>query len=1004
MSSDAVSMSGSAGGSSEPAVRPRPAYVRAVTGRMKVLMFVVFALVAILTANSAYLGAITGLEYATQHVYQNYFYQVMFLAHLALGLVLIVPFLVFGGWHMATARTRKNKRAIRIGYALFSVAVIVLTSGVLLMRVGGFDLKQPLARSTVYWMHVAAPFVCIWLYWLHRLVGAKIQWKIGAGYALATLAGVGITVAMHSQDPRQWNVSAPQSGEKYFEPSLARTATGNFIPADTLMMDSYCLKCHQDAYKGWFHSSHHFSSFNNPAYLASVRETRDVALKRDGNVQASRWCAGCHDPVPFLSGAFDDPKFDDVQHPTAQAGITCTACHAITHVNSTKGNADYVIEEPTHYPFATSENAFLQWVNQTLVNAKPSFHKKTFLKEFHKTEEFCSTCHKVHLPKELTNYKEFLRGQNHYDTYLLSGASGHGARAFYYPETAFENCSACHMPLQASNDFGAKMFPGAKSLSIHDHFFPAANTGVVALRPEDPQVRAEVIRRHQEFMQNITRVDIFGVKEGGTIDGKLTAPLRPNVPALKPGSKYLLETVVRTLKIGHPLTQGTVDSNELWVDVTLKSGGRIIGRNGGIDADGGVDPYAHFINVFMLDRNGNRIDRRNPQDIFVPLYNKQVPPGAGAVVHYGFDVPAGLKDPITVEVKLQYRKFDKIYMDFVTKNARPGDIPITGHTSGQPYRNTLAVTTMASDTMTFPVEGGAALAAEKPQESKVPVWQRWNDYGIGLLLEGQNAGGKGELRQAAEAFAEVEKLGRYDGPLNLARVLFTEGRLDEATEALNRTAGFKEPPAPAWTVSWLSGLINRQQGHVDTAIDNFRNVLEMRTEETLKRKFDFSRDYEVINELGLTLFERAKFERGDAKKSAREQFLNAAIEQFQKTIALDSENVTAHYNLSLLYDQLGNTAQAEVHRLLHLKYKPDDNARDEAIAKARQKYPAANFAAEIIVIYPLQRSGAPDLPVDAAVADATQGTATDTKPVDPITPVPVRPEGARTIRTEGGGQ
>jgi hypothetical protein len=28
----------------------------------------------------------------------------------------------------------------------------------------------------------------------------------------------------------------------------------------------------------------------------------------------------------------------------------------------------------------------------------------------------------------------------------------------------------------------------------------------------------------------------------------------------------------------------------------------------------------------MLDRDGQRIDRRNPQDIFVPLYNQQIPP------------------------------------------------------------------------------------------------------------------------------------------------------------------------------------------------------------------------------------------------------------------------------------------------------------------------------------------------------------------------------------------
>src|SRR5690242_20253739 len=110
------------------------------------------------------------------------------------------------------------------------------------------------------------------------------------------------------------------------------------------MMDDYCVKCHRDIYNDWFHSAHHLSSFNNPAYLFSVRETRQVSLKRDGNTRASRWCAGCHDPVPFLSGAFDDPNYDstfdtpdpnDRNYRTGQAGITCTVCHAMTHIDST---------------------------------------------------------------------------------------------------------------------------------------------------------------------------------------------------------------------------------------------------------------------------------------------------------------------------------------------------------------------------------------------------------------------------------------------------------------------------------------------------------------------------------------------------------------------------------------------------------------------------------------------------------------------------------------------
>ncbi|MGE5194339.1 MAG: multiheme c-type cytochrome, partial [Deltaproteobacteria bacterium] len=850
--------------SSAPAAVPRPAgYVPAVGPRLKKLLLVVFALVALLGANSLYLVSVTFLEWWKGLTFQNYFYQVMFLLHLALGLLLLLPFLAFGIIHLVTARKRRNRRAVRVGYALFTMSIVLLLTGLGLMRIGSFDLKQPAVRNIVYWLHAIAPLAAGWLYWLHRLAGPRIKWRYGLSYLGVVGAVVAGMVGLHSQDPRKWNQVGPKEGEQYFFPSLARTATGNFIPARTLMMDSYCLKCHEDAYKGWFHSSHHFSSFNNPAYLASIRETREVGLKRDGNVKASRWCAGCHDQVPFFSGAFDDPEFDLVKHPTAQAGITCTVCHAITNINSTKGNADYTIEEPQHYPFASSDNPVLQYINNQLVKAKPSFHKKTFLKpEVHRSTEFCSTCHKVHLPYALNHYKEFLRGQNHHDSFVLSGVSGGGTRSFYYPEVAKTNCAECHMPLNPSNDFGAKDFAKDGKLQIHNHFFPSANTGLAHLLGFDDAVKA-----HQEFLKGNVRVDLFGVKEGGAIDGKLTAPLRPDVPHLEPGGKYLLEAVVRTLKLGHHFTQGTVDSNEVWLDVTVTSGGKVIGRNGGIDADREVDPWSHFINVYMLDKDGNRIDRRNPQDIFTPLYNHQIPPGAAQVAHYELQLPNRLDAPVTVEVKVQYRKFDKIYMDFVTKSAKPGDNPFRGYEPGKKYLNDLPITTLASDTVTFPVDG---IAGEvEPQTSAIPdLWQRWNDYGIGLFLEG---GGKTELKQAEQAFLEVERLDRFDGPLNLARVYLQEGRIDEAVDALNRAQKFDNPAAPPWTIAWFMGLSNKQQGHLDEAIKNFRSSLYDRTAERLNRKFDFTRDYVVHDELGQTLFERAKQERGDARKGAREE-------------------------------------------------------------------------------------------------------------------------------------
>jgi tetratricopeptide (TPR) repeat protein len=939
----------------------RKKYVRAIGPRLRALLYFIFALVAILAANSVYLSAISFLEWLKTDpntTYQNWFYMVMFGTHLGLGLLLVLPVVIFGLVHMRNAHNRPNRRAVKVGYLLLTTSLVVLITGLLLTRIDIFQfksvgLKNPNARSVAYWAHVITPLFAIWLYVLHRLAGPRIKWRVGLRWGGAVGLATVVMVLLHTAHPRK-NQVASAEGAKYFEPSLARTASGNFIPAKTLMMDSYCLNCHRDAYQGWFHSAHHFSSFNNKPYLFSVRETRQVSLKRDGNVKAARWCAGCHDVVPFFSGAFDNPSYNDVDDPTSQAGITCTACHAITHVNSTKGNADYTIDEPIHYPFAYSTNRFLQYINQQLVKAKPEFHKKTFLKPFMRSAEFCSTCHKVSIPGDLNHYKDFLRGQNHYDTYLLSGVSGHGAKSFYYPDQAKQNCDACHMPLKESADFGANYFNPTNDSAryIHSHQFPAANTGVPYLRGD-----TNTIVVAQEFLKGSLRVDIFGIKEGGAIDNPLTAPLRPKIPALKRGQRYLIEVVLRTLKLGHPFTQGTVDSNEAWLETLVRSGDRRIGHNGGLGAYGEVDPWAHFLNVYMLDRDGNRVDRRNPQDIFTPLYNHQIPPGAGQVVHYEIVVPDNQIQPLTVEVKLHYRKFDTIYMNYVFN---------TNYVKGAPFTmtNALPITTIASDKITFPIEGvnveAVQLAALAAQTSSIPVWQRWNDYGIGLLLEGNIGAEKGELIQAAEAFDRVEKLGRADGPVNLARVYYKEGRLDDAVEALKRAAKC-DPPAPRWTVAWLNGLVNKQNGLLDQAIMEFRSILEDRYPELDQRGFDFSKDYEVINELGQAYFERAKMERADPVR--QKEFLNLAVAAFQQTLALDSENLTAHYTLAQIYSQLGDEAEASYHREEHAKYLPDYNAQDHAVSVARRANPAADHAAQATVIYPLQRPAAPGLDV-----------------------------------------
>ena len=303
-------------------------------------------------------------------------------------------------------------------------------------------------------------------------------------------------------------------------------------------------------------------------------------------------------------------------------------------------------------------------------------------------------------------------------------------------------------------------------------------------------------------------------------------------------------------------------------------------------------------------------------------------------------VPEDATGAIELDVKLLYRKFDAEYMALIH-----GDYD---------FRNELPITVLATDRITLPVSGQGDIVSQ--DDPLIPTWQRWNDYGIGLLRKPD----QGQLRQAEEAFEQVEALGRPDGPINLARVYLNEGRVTEdAPAALQRARDF-DPPAREWSLLWFSGLVNKQNGNLDEAINNFQQIIDGGFEQAAGRGFDFSKDYRVLNELAGTLYERAKQERGPARRAQRVKLMDRALGYLLLALEYDPENATSHYLLKQIYTDLGNDEQAMVHAAKHAYYKVDDNAREQAITSARMKYPAADHAAESVVIYDLDRKSMND--------------------------------------------
>ncbi|MGF1547026.1 MAG: tetratricopeptide repeat protein [Thiotrichales bacterium] len=903
--------------------RPRHS---AVGRALRPWLGVVLLLFALLVVNSAYLAAITVGEQMQQRSLQDAFYLGMFLLHLLLGLILSVPFGVFAIRHLRRAWRRPNRYAARAGLALFASGTLLVLSGLLLTRFGVFEVNHPEVRRAAYWIHVLLPFVVVWLFVLHRLAGPPLHWGVGLVWGAVALSfAVGMLALRFIEPPPPATADA-----RPFYPALTTLAGGQTrIPAERLMTDQTCAECHGEIARQAEQSMHRLSSFNNPAYRASVEETRRVAQRRDGNLQASALCAACHDPAPLFDGRFLRADFDPDQDPTAHAGLTCVACHAITQVNSPRGNGDYTLADPINYPFAFSTQPALRYLNRQLIKAKPELHKATYLKPVHRSAEFCSACHKVHLPIELNHYR-WLRGQNHYDSFLQSGVSGHRVDSFYYPAQAVGRCSECHMALTPSSDPAARDFDGSGRLSVHHHGFAAANTAVPQWVGLDDDGNAA----RRAMLEGSVRVDLFGLRDGGTIEGRLHAPLRPALPVLEPGRHYLLETVVRTLRVGHHLTQGTSDSNELWLEVTVRAGDRLLAHSGARDRDGGVDPTAYFLNAYVLDQDGNRIQRRNAQDIFVPLYDHQIPPGAASVVHYALEVPADVVGPLEIEARVQYRKFDLAFVRFMRDDpAATNDLPII---------------TLASDRVTLPVGDGLAPSQVFP----VAAWERWNDYGIGLLRERGGGAATGQMRQAEVAFTEVERLGRGDGPLNLARVYFQEGRLREAAAALQRAADFEPRPAP-WTIAWLSALVDAQNGRLDAAIETFEALAQTGFAEARARGFDFGYDTNLLNQLGRTLLERARQARGEARRDERAELLARAEIWLRRALEIDPEHAAAHYNLALAHTEQGDSDAAARHRALHQTYRSDDLAVAHAVRLARSRDPVADHAASPLAIYAL---------------------------------------------------
>jgi len=739
-----------------------------------------------------------------------------------------------------------------------------------------------------------------------------------------------------------------------FFPSSAQVYGGEKIPSQFFMESDSCKRCHQDIYNQWNSSAHHFSSFNNQWYRKAIEYMQDTvgtkpskwcggchdpallyAGKMDAPIkqivhnpeaQAGLGCMMCH-------------SIADVKSTMGQADFYLE--YPKLHELAASKN-----------PFVRTLHDFM-----IKLNPEPHrrVFLKPFMKQ--QTAEFCSSCHKVHLDIPVNNYRWF-RGFNEYDNWQASGVSGQGARSFYYPPKPQQcaDCHMPLERSDDMGNVAGKIhshrFPGANTavptanedaaqLKATENFLTsgALTVDIFALARENAMLKsgsakpgsgkAGPAKATMIADQQLSTTFAVGEEAETKITpasnaeaAPVTAPLDRVQPTVRRGDTVRVDVVVRTKRVGHFFPGGTVDAYDTWLELKgVDDQGQTIFWSGRVDDDGKgpVEKGAHFYRSLQVDAHGNPINKRNAWATRAVVYVRLIPPGAADTVHFRMKIPEKTGNKITLTARLCYRKFSWFNTQFAfagehengLDKSKQADAPaattpdyddakmaFTASLHGVSAKSEripdLPIVAVAENEVGVDVLPAGAPAPQPKIQLVKEDWQRWNDYGIGLLLQG-------DLKAAQVAFEKVTEVDPQnpDGWVNIGRAALQEGDVARARTVLEKALALS--PDLARAHFFYAGVL-RQDGDYDGAAQHLAKVLAQ-----------YPRDRVALNNLGRVLFLERKY--------------SEAVRTLQQVLAVDPEDLQAHYNLMLCYNGLGDEKMSKEHQERYLRFKADESSQ-----------------------------------------------------------------------------
>jgi len=384
-----------------------------------------------------------------------------------------------------------------------------------------------------------------------------------------------------------------------------------------------CAACHDGIFRQWEGSMH-----SQAASDVIFRRFYEMVVEEAGPA-AVEFCMKCHSPVgvfrkqvPPTTGE----KIDEV----AMRGVFCDFCHTVTPTGIGNAAFDTTFSTTKRGPFDDA--------------VSPAHGTKTDPR--YTRSEFCGMCHNVTHP---------LSGRPIERTYEEWRESPYNTGD---PATS-THCQDCHMRQAPGNpgtgatekrdNPGKAAVMGPERPHIWTHYFVGGN----ALYPGAPNAdrrRAMV----EERLRHAATVEILAAELPEREGGIGTFRVR-----------------VTNVGAGHKLPTGLSEVREIWLDVTVTdASGKALLRSGEIGKTGMIDPGAAIFKTFLgIGRSDVKLsccffaisEGRKILSAERITRDRRILPKGYDEEKYAFSVPPGIRFPVRIEAKLNYRSMSQAF-------------------------------------------------------------------------------------------------------------------------------------------------------------------------------------------------------------------------------------------------------------------------------------------------------------------------------------------------------